>query len=53
MLFGLRDPEEEDQREEEDDQRPHDEGASHELLKRCGDDRRVRCPVDFRSIAQG
>ena len=46
LLFGLCRPEEEDQREEEDDQRPHDEGASHELLKRCGDDRRVRCPVD-------
>jgi len=45
LLFGLCRPEEEDQREEEDDQRPHDEGASHELLKRCVDDRRVRCPV--------
>ena len=52
LLFGLRNPEEEDQREEEDDQRPQDEGASHELLKRCVDDRRVRCPVDFRSVAQ-
>jgi len=52
LLFGLREPEEEDQRKEEDDQRPHDEGASHELLKRCSDDRRVRCPVDFRIVAQ-
>ena len=29
LLFGLSDPEEQDQREEEDDQRPHEEGAGH------------------------
>jgi len=52
LLFGLCRPKEEQDGKEEDDQRPHDEGASHELLKRCVDDRRVRCPVDFRNVAQ-